>query len=144
MSIKLNSVKNIYFYLVSLIALMMIVYGTVDILRLGLTTWVFTKANQLDQYGGMSMPPSYPMYTMAEKGEVIPAKCQEKCDLTAEEKQQLKYWQQDYKNWEEREKTLPAAQKQRKAVTDISMLVVAIPLFIFHWLATGKLEKSEA
>jgi hypothetical protein len=143
MSIKLNSIKNIYFYLVSLIALMMIVYGAVDILRLGLTTWVFTKADQLDQYGGMSMPPSYPMYGMAEK-EAIPAKCQEKCDLTAEEKQQLKYWQQDYKNWEEQQKTLPAAQKQRKAVADISMLVVAIPLFILHWRVARKLETSEA
>jgi len=140
MSIKLNSIKNIYFYLVSLIALMMIVYGTVDILKLGLTTFVFKGADQLDQHG---MPPSYSLYPIMDKEGSSTVRCQEECDLTEEEKQLIKSQLEDYKRWQEQQKYLPNAQKQRRAVTDISILIVSIPLFTLHWLATRKLEKSE-
>jgi hypothetical protein len=139
MAFKLNSIRTIYFYLIALIALMMIVWGTVDLANLGLTTWVFKNADQADYY---APPMPYLSAPEIKTGEAI-AGCAEKCDLTADEKQQIKNWLVDYKNWQDEQGVLKVARKQKNAVRDISMLVVAIPLFLWHWKMISK-ETKEA
>ena len=137
MSVKLNSVRTIYFYLVALIALMMIVFSTADLLNLGLSTWVFKKADKADDW---SLPVPY-MASEIKTGETA-KRCAEKCDLTAEEKQQINQWLVDYKNWQDQQGVLKTARKQKNAVRDISMLVVAIPLFLWHWKMISKEAKE--
>lgn len=137
MAIKLNSIRNIYFYLVALIALMMIVWGTVDLANLGLTTWIFKTADRADDWA----PPVPYMVTEVKLGETA-ARCSEKCDLTADEKLQIQNWLVDYKNWQDQQGILKVARKQKNAVRDISMLVVAIPLFIWHWKMISKETKE--
>ena len=139
MSFKLNSVRTIYFYLVALIALMMIVWGTVDLANLGLTTWVFKNADKADDW---SPPTPYLAAPEVKTGETA-VRCAEKCDLTAEEKQQINQWLVDYKNWQDQQGIMKTARKQKNAVRDISMLVVAIPLFLWHWIMISK-EAKEA
>lgn len=132
MAFKLNSVRTVYFYLIALIALMMIVWGTVDLANLGLRTWFFKNADRADDW---SMPTPY-MTAEVKMGETA-ERCAEKCDLTEGEKQQIQNWLVDYKNWQDQD-NLRTARKQKNAVRDISMLVVAIPLFIWHWKMISK------
>ncbi len=134
MAIKLNSIRNIYFYLVALIALMMVVWGTADLINLGLTTWIFKTADKADTWS----PPAPYLATPELKMGEIAERCAEKCDLTADEKQQIKNWLVDYKNWQDEQGVLKIARKQKNAVRDISMLVVAIPLFLWHWRIISK------
>jgi hypothetical protein len=137
MSFKLNAIRNIYFYLVSLITLMMIVFSVADLINLGLTTWVFKTADKADDWA----PPVPYMVNETKLGETA-ARCAEKCDLTAEEKQQIQNWLVDYKNWQDQQGVLKIARKQKNAVRDISMLVVAAPLFIWHWQMVNKERKE--
>ena len=137
MAFKFSSIRTVYFYLIALIALMMIVWGTVDLANLGLRTWVFKNADRADDWS-MPMPYLTAEVKMGETAE----RCAEKCDLTAEEKLQIQNWLVDYKNWQD-QNNLRDARKQKNAVRDISMLVVAIPLFIWHWKMISK-ETKEA
>jgi hypothetical protein len=134
MAFKLNSIRNIYFYLVALIALMMIVWSTADLINLGLTTWVFKNADKVDDWA----PPVAPYIAPEQKTAETAERCADKCDLTADEKQQIQNWLADYKNWQDQQGVLKVARKQKNAVRDISMLVVAIPLFIWHWKMISK------
>ncbi len=133
MAIKLNSIRNFYFYLVALIALMMIVWGTANLINLGLTTWVFKTADKADDWA----PPVPYMITEMKADETV-ARCAEKCDLTVDEKQQIQNWLADYKNWQNQQGIMKVARKQKNAVRDISMLVVGIPLFLWHWKIVSK------
>lgn len=137
MTIKLNSIRNIYFYLIALIALMMMVWSTVDLINLGLTTWIFKNADRADDW---APPPPYIATTERTQGETA-LRCAEKCDLTTEEKQQIQNWLADYQKWQDEQGIIKIARKQKKAIRDISMLVVAIPLFIWHWKIINKEAK---
>lgn len=137
MAFRLNSIRTIYFYLIALIALMMIVWGTVDLANLGLTTWVFKNADRADEWA-----PPVP-YMINERAQSETAeRCAEKCDLTADEKLQIQNWLVDYKNWQDERGVMKTARKQKNAVRDISMLVVAIPLFLWHWKMISKETKE--
>ncbi|MFZ5364527.1 MAG: hypothetical protein ACOZAG_03545 [Patescibacteria group bacterium] len=138
MALKLNSVRTVYFYLIALITLMMIVFATVDLAKLGLTTWVFKTADRADDWA----PPALYMINERTQGETA-ERCAEKCDLTEMEKQQIQNWLLDYKNWQDEQGILKVARKQKDAVRDISMLVIAIPLFVWHWKMISR-ETREA
>lgn len=113
---KSQLIRTIYLYAVSLITLVMIIISTVTLINLALKTWVFTKADQ---------PQYYEIYS-----EAVDPKTG--ISYTEEERAKLKQEQ------EERYQI----QKQSEAINSLSMLLVASPLFFFHWRLTKK-EKAE-
>lgn len=115
-----KTIKSIYFYLVSFVALMMVVWSTSDLINTALKTWVFIKADQ----------DIYPMYpceakTPEGKSEISPEDC------TRQQEMSRKYSEQSR-----------SAQKQRDAVRDLSMIVVGIPLFIMHWRIVRRKDEN--
>ena len=116
---KGKTIKSIYFYLVSFVALMMVVFSTADIINIALKTWVFTRADK-DMYNypravcEMTAPATPP------NAKTVPVTSKEDCEKQNEE------------NIKQQE-TSRMAQKQRDVVRDISMIVVGIPLFLIHW-----------
>ena len=124
-SSKSSIIKSIYFYSVSLIALMMIVFSTVDLINIGLKTWIFTKADQPGyiQPCDVAAVPSSP----AKDGQAADIQTQlAVCE--ANTKQQLEQYQ---------------TQKQSDAVRDLAFLVVGIPVFAYHWTTIRKEQKEE-
>lgn len=122
---KAAIIKTVYFYLVSLIALLMVVFSTADLINLGLKTWVFPKAD-LNEY---KQPP---------------------CAVTIYKDPALKeteeIYQQRLKSCEANqvsEEDAKAIRNQRDAVRDISMIVVGVPLFLYHWITIRKEQKAE-
>lgn len=113
-----KTIKSIYFYLVSFVALMMVVFSTADIINIALKTWVFTKADTdfYAPYIVCQTPTAAPV--AGEK--TMPAVSKEECD------------KQNEANRKQQDETR-VAQKQRDVVRDISMIVVGIPLFLIHW-----------
>lgn len=117
---KIAIIKNIYFYLVSFVALMMVVFSVADLVNLALKTWVFTKADgyyvaRITDCSDIPQPTDPASRQMTE----------EECVAAQEANRQ-------------REEENQIAQKQRNAVRDISFVVVGIPLFIVHWRAVRK------
>lgn len=114
-------IRSIYFYAVSIIALFMLVFSAVDLINLGLKTWVFTNA---DPMYSRCIPGSNSLYAVpaAPTDKTVPTgPTQEQCDL------------QNKQNEEN-----IARQNQSSAVRDFSLLVVALPLFLFHFRIVQK------
>jgi len=109
------SLKKAYLYLVSVIALIIAVIGAIMLINMALKTWVFSKADQ--NYYSYPCPAS-----SAPDGKTVA------CDQAALDQQK----KQDEEN--------RAAQKQRDAAQALAMLIVATPVWYFHW----KLARKEA
>lgn len=119
---KVTVIKNLYFYLVSFVALMMVVFSLADLINLGLKTWVFTKADNYGYYGPVAC--TLPTTKSEDKLQVPDIQ-----DCNKQQAEQKKA--QEESN---------LAQKQRDAVRDISMIVVGTPLFILHWTVVRRKE----
>ncbi|HPI67197.1 MAG TPA: hypothetical protein PKZ16_01460 [bacterium] len=140
-------IRSIYVYLFSLVGLAMLVIGAAMIINLGLKTWIFTQVDKVDI---MNQQP-VPLYFMKEVSTVENLQaCQDKCLLTASEKEQIKNWLNDYKSWQEQEKNRDPnfyrlQNRQRQAATAISLILVGLPLWLFHWgvIKKDNKEKSE-
>jgi hypothetical protein len=112
---KAGLIKNLYLYLVSFVALMMIVFSSADIINIALRTYVLTGADEPMYYGAPC--PVKPVATSTD--ESVPPCPDQHAQLL-----------QDIKNRD--------AQRQRDLVRDISMIVVGIPLFAYHWRLARK------
>lgn len=126
---KVLIIKNIYFYLVSFVALMMVAFSTANLINIVLKTYIFTAADQNMYYPGIECDTT--LYGINEKtGTTIDPSQIKK--LTPEEcaAQEAKY--------QEREQQNMKSQRQRSLVMDISFIIVGIPLFLFHWYYARK------
>ena len=124
MSKATQTIRSIYFYAVSIIALFLLVFAAVDLVNLGLKTWVFKNAEP--SYSrcipGSNSIYGAPAIKAAPSDINVPTgPTQAECDL------------QNKQNDEN-----VARQNQSSAVRDFSMLVVAIPLFLFHFRIVQK------
>jgi len=104
------SLKKAYLYLVSVISLVIWVVGSIMLINLALKAWVLTKADQ--NYYSYNCP-------------VAPEGKSSGCD-TAQMQQQAR--------------DNLAAQRQNTAAQAIAMIVIAAPVWYFHW----RLAKKEA
>ena len=108
--LTVQHIKKIYLYLVSLVSLIIIIVGAIMLLNMALKTWIFTKADN-DYYSYRLCPAEV---TTPEGSTTKNVDCNEE-----EEKQ--------------RAEDNRVAQKQRDAAQAIAMIVVASPVFYYHW-----------
>ena len=108
------SLKKAYLYLVSTISLVIAVIGAIMIINLGLKAWVFTKADQ-NYY---SYPCTQPVADPS--GKTIA------CDQATIDAQK--------KQAEDNQ----TSQRQNTAAQAIAMIVVASPVWWFHWRMARK------
>lgn len=122
----MSNIRQVYFYVVTLVGLLMMIFPTADLINQALKTWVFPQIEQAEyaHYPRMVAPPE-----ATKEGATAPAETSE---------------QQEKRLAEEKEfsKIQRRAQKQRDIVRDISFLIVGIPLFAFHFRVVQK-EKSK-
>ncbi len=112
---KVVLIKTLYLYLVSFVALMMMVVSAVDLLNILLKTYIFTKADNYSYYPAASI--CTPGATTTYDGK----------DCVTSEREARK---SDEDN--------RVSNRQRDLVRDISLLAVGIPLFTFHWRLARK------
>lgn len=102
------SLKKAYLYLVSVISLVIAVVGAIMLLNMALKTWVFPKADR-NYY-------SYPCPAAgAPDGKPVA------CDQASLDQQ---------KKMDEENRS---AQKQRDAAQALAMIIVATPVWYYHW-----------
>jgi membrane protein insertase Oxa1/YidC/SpoIIIJ len=112
---NLSWIKKVYLYLVSLISLVILVIAAIMLINLAIRTWVFPKAD--DNYYTSYCPQ---MTERTPEGETMsqPRECTDE-------------------NYAQEIRT---AQKQRDAAQALAMIIVASPVFYYHW----KLARREA
>ena len=120
---KFMIVKTIYFYLVSFVALMMVVFSLADVINMALKTWVFPKADNLSYYYAQ---PACDILAVKGDPNIKPLSTEE-CDKQKADA--------DKRAADDR-----IAQRQLSAVRDISLIVVGVPLFAIHWWMIRKKE----
>lgn len=112
------SLKKAYLYLVSVISLVIAVIGAIMLINLALKAWVFTKADQNYVYPVAGCPqPSNP-------GTSDAYPCTTPPDQLAQEMQQQKDQQ--------------SSQRQTTAAQAIAMILVATPVWMYHWRLARK------
>ncbi len=102
------SLKKAYLYLVSIISLVIFVIGAIMLLNLGLKAWVFKQADQYASYPCMAAP-------VSPEGKTA------SCDQAAIDAQ---------KKADQQNRT---SQRQNTAAQAIAMIIVATPVWYFHW-----------
>lgn len=108
-------IKKVYLYLVSLVSLVILIIAGIMLINMALKTWVFPKAD-VDIYY------SAPMSNCSLPESKDWPECQG--DYAEKEKQ--------------REDERRAAQKQRDAAQALAMIIVATPVFLYHWSLARK------
>lgn len=138
-------IRAIYLYLFALVGLAMLVIGASMIINLGLKAWVFTQADQQDKYVSQPIPP----YLNSDVKTVSQIQvCSDKCELSAQQKEQVNSWLVEYKNWEEQQKNADpniwtVRNRQRQAATALSLILIGLPLWLFHWSVIKRDNKKE-
>jgi len=99
-------IKKIYIYTAVGIGLVLIIIASVQLIDLGLRAWVFTKADVNYPYPVRVATPEKTDQAVTEPSPEEVATYQ-KNDLTS--------------------------RRQRRASSAIAMLIVGIPLFLYHW-----------
>jgi hypothetical protein len=120
---NLSWIKKVYLYLVSLISLVILVIGGIMLINLGLKTWVFPKADDAYYYAptvNCSAPP------IAANGNASNYSQPAECNDPNTEKQM------------QEELVRRTAQKQATAAQAIAMILVATPVFYYHWKLARK------
>ena len=112
---NLSWIKKVYLYLVSLISLVILVIASIILINLALKTWVFPKAD--NNYYTAYCPTI--SETTPDGMEISkPRECTD----------------------EQYARDQRASQKQRDAAQALAMIIVAAPVFYYHW----KLARKEA
>ena len=122
---KIKFIKKVYLYLVSLITLVMIIVSVSGLLNTVLKTFIFKKA---DSY-------NYEISTPVACNNNMPQEAREDLKVT-----KLSAEECVKKEKESRQKAelRLQANRHRDFARNISLLIVAIPLFILHWLFARK------
>jgi hypothetical protein len=147
---KYPIIRTIYLYLFALVGLIMVTTGGVQLVELGLKTWVFPKADEQVRF------PERPPFPFKESGtggiseeDFIGAmkNCSENCQLSEGQKQDISDWLRDYEEFQERQKDFPQESKtqrrQRQASNALAFIIVGVPLYLYHWRVIQKDIKAK-
>jgi len=131
-------VRTIYLYLFALVGLALLTIGAVRFVDMGLKAFVFTKAEELQRLYE-AMPPLTPY--LPEPIE----KLQEGGELSEEAKATIKQWLADYEDWKERRSKIDpvTARRHRDASSNLALIFVGLPLYLFHWRIIRRETRSE-
>lgn len=116
---KNSIIRKVYLYLFSLVGLVLITIGGVQLVNLGLKTYIFTKADQYYQY-----PVSQPVESGGKSTTGSAGATQQQLD--------------------EFQKNQQTSQRQRDVSTALAMIIIGTPLFLYHWNRIKKDQKEEA
>ena len=129
-------VRTVYLYLFALVGLAITVIGATMLVNLALKAWIFTEADS-NNYYYVERPPSLVFDKDVETVEAL-KDCGEDCALSDTQLKQIDSWLAEYQWWlentkEEQQVDYRKQQRQRQASTALSMIIVGIPLYMYHW-----------
>jgi hypothetical protein len=120
-------IRTVYLYLFALLGLIFLSIGGIRLLDMGLRTYIFRQADAFDRI--REVPPIPPTARLRTE------QLADDAELTAEERQQVRAWLDDYRSWQERQDALDPvmARRHREAAGSLAMILVGLPLYLYHW-----------
>lgn len=143
---KHSLIRTIYLYLFALLGLVLLTIGTVRFLDMGLKAFVFTKADD-EEFINYSMPPYKPEFVDRNKiviEKAVLSKEAVSVKLTSDEVLSLNSLLVDWKDYEERRSkvNVKVSRRQRDASINLALMVVGLPLYLYHWFTIKKDTKA--
>ncbi len=134
----MSILRTIYLYFFSALGLVLVIIGAIRFIDMGLKTFIFTQADQQLRYYYSLPPTPVPL-------EKISQLSKENQGLSEEEKQLLKEFLKEYKEIKEKnEKIDPVvAKRQRDASINLSLIIVGLPLYLYHWRIIKRENKKK-
>jgi hypothetical protein len=136
---KHSIIRTIYLYLFALVGLALLISGAVRFIDMGLKMYIFTKAEEPEriQQKYYGYQPPMPVAKLE--------KYQESKELTKEEITILKDYLTNFKNWQEEQSKIDylASKRQREASNNLAMILVGLPLYLYHWRLIKKETKEK-
>jgi len=137
---KYPLIRKIYLYLFSMVGLVLVIIGAARFVDMGLKTYVFTQAYEQEK-----MDYARPGYFNKEFVDVVEVQSgKEQISLSKEKTEQLRYVVAEFERWEERQKDFDPirARKHRDAAGNLAMMLVGLPLYLYHWFVIRKELKA--
>ena len=128
-------IRVVYYYLFALVGLVLVVISLVNGINLVLKMTIFQQAD-LDTYSYQKQPPT----PASLERQAVDLENNKELNLKETDKQEIQNWLADYKAWKEQQAKIDpiVAQRQREASNAIAMLIIGLPLFLFHFLMIRK------
>jgi len=134
---KYSVIRTIYLYAFALLGLIFLCISGIRFLDMGLKAFVFTKAEEQMKidYARPVTPYSY---------EKIKGLETEGVSLTNDEMAEIRQITQEYENWEERSKKVDpvTSNRHRTASSSLAMILVGLPLYLYHWSVIKRETKA--
>jgi len=125
-------IRKIYLYFFSLLGLILFVIGVINFLNMGLKTFVFTRAEEEERimYSRYNYNAPYPIERIKGLNEEELSEF-----LSEEEKKSIKELIINYETWKENDSKIDpvASRRHREASLNLSLILVGLPLYFFHW-----------
>lgn len=133
MTSKTRLIRTIYLYLAALVSLIFVAVGTGTLVNTALKFYVFPKAEKGGYNRCNNQPPVYNLDKNTFAGVA-----------TNDQKIQLENLLSDYEQWKNDNtgEECYSQERQNNIVTALTMMIVAIPIFLLHWRIIRK-EKAE-
>lgn len=128
MSDQSSSIRHLYFYLVAFIALGFVVGAAVYILNFVGKVSVFPDAD----VSFRGTPPGL-FFNPSKEGAapILTVTCTDSCTLTEADRTSIRDWQANYQTWKDQPSS--SINRNRGLVNALSFLLVALPVFWFHF-----------
>ncbi len=139
---KHSLIRTIYLYTFSLVGLVLIIIGGVRFIDMGLKAFVFTKADE-EQRLYNKQPPFAPI-PLEKLDQAVQSGQTATLTLTENEREQVRQWLTANKSWKEQQSQIDpvTAQRHRDASFNLAMILIGLPLFLYHWGVIKKETKN--
>jgi len=134
-------IRTIYLYLFAIVGLVLLVIGTVRFLDMGLKAFIFKQADAPERLmQKFSCQNVFYAPVSLEKLDVN----QTSTVFTAEEQTAIKTFLDNYKKCQEEGANINyvTSQRQRDASSNLAMILVGLPLYLYHWRVISKETKK--
>ena len=140
---KYPLVRTIYLYLFTIIGLALLVSGCVRFIDMGLKAFVFKQADSYDRL--MQKFSCQNVFYAPVPIEKLTTS-QADSSFTADEQATIKTFLDNYKKCQEEGAKINyvTSQRQRDASSSLAMILVGLPLYLYHWRVISKeIKKRE-
>ena len=122
------TVRTVYLYVATLVGLGLIIAGGVQSFELLLKATVLPQADAEESLWAKQPPMPYALDRVKDLDQ--------NSEISEEELVMVRSWLEDYERWSEQQTDFDpiAARRQRRAATALSLLLVGIPMYLYHWL----------
>ncbi|MFA5228535.1 MAG: hypothetical protein WC446_02135 [Candidatus Paceibacterota bacterium] len=129
-----KTVRTFYLYTVSLLSLIFLAVGIGNLANTTLKATIFKDAEKRDY----SHCYNYPYYISSFEEKELSG-------TTIEQQEKVEMMLRDYESWKKENtgESCYRSEREKKIVDSLTMIIISLPLYVFHWAVIRKEKREE-